>query len=79
MVTFDTLAYAEELEAQGFTPAQAKALVSLQKKTIDEFIESQLATKTDLAKIEKELVVVKWVAFATFAMVSAGFAKVFLG
>jgi hypothetical protein len=78
MVTFDTLEFAEELESKGFSAEQAKALVLLQKKTIDQSIENQLATKQDVARVDKELAVVKWVAFATFAMVSAIFAKDFL-
>lgn len=47
--------------------------------TFDQSIENQLATKNDVARLEKELAVVKWVAFATFAMVSASFLKSVFG
>ena len=51
MPTFDTLEYTEELEAAGVLPAQAKAHARALLKIID----SNLATKTDIAKIEQTI------------------------
>jgi len=47
-IVFDTLAYAEKLEAAGFTPQQAKG----QAHALREIIDDQIATKQDLAALD---------------------------
>lgn len=47
-VVFDTLAYAERLEAAGFTAEQAKG----QAHALREMIDNQIATKQDIAALE---------------------------
>ena len=47
-IVFDTLAYAEKLEAAGFTPQQAKG----QAHALREIIDDQIATKNDLAALD---------------------------
>ena len=47
-VVFDTLAYAERLEAAGFTAEQAKG----QAHALREIVDNQIATKQDIAALE---------------------------
>ena len=51
-ITFDTLKFAPKLKAAGVPEGQAEAFA--------EALESQLAIEGDLAKIEKELLLIKW-------------------
>lgn len=81
-ITFDTLKFARKLEKNGFSTDQATILVELQKESIAESMDTQLATKTDISEVkleinrlDKELAVVKWVSFATFAIVAIPFIK----
>ena len=41
MVSFDTLAYSDNLEKQGFTTQQAKALANENKRAFNELVESR--------------------------------------
>ena len=86
VISFDTLEYSKNLEAKGFTIQQAEALAMENKRVFNEFAENQLATKadlfavkeelkTDIGRIDKELAVVKWVVFATFALVAVNVLK----
>lgn len=86
VISFDTLEYSKNLEAKGFTIQQAEALAMENKRVFNEFAENQLATKadlfavkeelkTDIGRIDKELAVVKWVVFATFALVALNVLK----
>ncbi len=70
-ITFDTLKYVEKLKAAGVPELQAKAeaevSVSAFSETMDAQwtpngrpMDAQLATKSDINRIEKELVVLKW-------------------
>ena len=56
MVTFDTLEFVEHLEKSGFTEQQAKSLAELQKKTFNEALETQIATKKDLVDLDKKMI-----------------------
>lgn len=40
-------------------------------------VESQFTTKTDITLLDKELAIVKWVSFATFAITAAPFVRAF--
>lgn len=55
VITFDTLEYARNLEAKGFTIEQAEALAHENKRVFNEFTETQLATKADLFAVKEEL------------------------
>lgn len=59
-VTFDTLKFVEKLKAAGVPEAQAKAEAEALLSAFSEAMEAQLATKSDINRIEKELVVLKW-------------------
>ena len=49
--TFDTLSYAKELIAAGM-PQQQAEVISLRQRTL---IENELATKTDIAGIQRDM------------------------
>ncbi len=72
-IVFDTLAYAEKLEAAGFTPQQAKG----QAHALREIIDDQIATKQDLAALDASVAtkiaetraeLIKWYIGTMFAM-----------
>ena len=59
-VTFDTLKFVERLKAAGVPEAQAKAEAEALALAFSEAMESRLATKNDVNRIERELLVIKW-------------------
>ena len=74
-ITFDTHKFVEKLEKAGATRELASALVEVQKESIAEAMDNQLATKLDLlaakdelraeiAPLRIELAVLKWMAGA---------------
>ena len=59
-VTFDTLKYSKTLRAAGIEESQADALAQAQQESLSEALETQLATKNHVERIERELLVIKW-------------------
>ena len=59
-ITFDTLKFVEKLRAGGVPEEQAKAEAEALVMAFSEAMDSQLDTKTDINRLERELVVVKW-------------------
>ena len=59
-ITFDTLKFVEKLRAGGVPEEQAKAEVEALVTAFSEAMDSQLATKTDINRLERELMVIKW-------------------
>jgi hypothetical protein len=59
-ITFDTLKFVEKLKAGGVPEAQAKAEVEALVTAFSEAMDSQLATKADIDRLEGELIVLKW-------------------
>ena len=55
-ITFDTLEFVEKLRAAGVSEAQAKA----EAEALVEAMGSQLASKSDINRLERELLVLKW-------------------
>ena len=54
-ITFDTLKFVEKLKAAGISDAQAKAESVALQGVLAETLGSQLATQTDLIKLERRL------------------------
>lgn len=54
-ITFDTLKFAERLEKAGIPREQASAFAEVQKDSLAEVMDAQLATKGDLAQTENTL------------------------
>ncbi len=59
-ITFDTLKFVEKLKAAGVPEAQAKAEAEALVVAFSEAMDSQLATKSDINRVERELLVLKW-------------------
>ena len=59
-ITFDTLKFVEKLRAGGVPEEQAKAEAEALVIAFSEAMDSQLATKTDINRLERELIVIKW-------------------
>ena len=58
--TFDTLKFVERLKAGGVPDAQAKAEAEALVAAFSEAMDSQLATKSDINRLEREALVIKW-------------------
>lgn len=58
--TFDTLKFVERLKAGGVPEEQAKAEAEALVSALSEAMDLQLASKTDIHRIERELFVIKW-------------------
>lgn len=73
VIAFGTLKYVERLKAAGVSEAHAKA----EAEAFSEALETQLATKSDIARVERELLVLKWMTGATFGGVIVLLLKAF--
>jgi len=51
-VAFDTLEYAKELEEAGVEPKMAEAHTRAQVRVLSDFVDRQIATKSDLKELE---------------------------
>ena len=60
-ITFDTLKFVEKLRAGGVPEEQAKAEAEALVTAFSEAMDSQLATKTHINRLERELIVIKWI------------------
>ncbi|OGR05578.1 MAG: DUF1640 domain-containing protein [Deltaproteobacteria bacterium RIFOXYD12_FULL_50_9] len=59
-ITFDTLKFVERLKAAGVPAEQAKAEAEALVDAFSEAMDSQLATRSDINRLERELLVLKW-------------------
>ena len=59
-ITFDTLKFVEKLKAGGVSEVQAKAEAEALVTVFSEAMDSQLATKLDINRLEREVLVIKW-------------------
>ena len=59
-ITFDTLKFVEKLRVGGVPEEQAKAEAEALVTAFSEAMDSQFATKTDINRLERELIVIKW-------------------
>ena len=55
-ITFDTLKFAERLEKAGASRELAAAIVEAQKESLAEALDTSLATKADISKLEGRMV-----------------------
>ena len=66
-ITFDTLKFVKRLKSAGFNDEQAEALSEAQRESLSDILESTMATKSDIVRLEKEISsakvdLIKWVA-----------------
>ncbi|MBK6998791.1 MAG: DUF1640 domain-containing protein [Rhodoferax sp.] len=54
-ITFDTLKYAERLKAAGVSEPQAKAEAEALRDVLAEALDTSLATKADVTRLEKRM------------------------
>ena len=77
VTTFDTLKFAQRLENAGLEPKQAGAFAEAQKEVFAEAIETQLTTKGDEQRVDKDLLLLKWMIGFNLAFILAVVWKVF--
>ncbi|MFA7243537.1 MAG: hypothetical protein WC091_25805 [Sulfuricellaceae bacterium] len=83
-ITFDTLKYVKQLEASGVPPVQAEAFVNAQRDILSEALDTSLATRSDIDRIERKLIEhdgkfdkLTWMMGILIALAVANFAKQF--
>jgi hypothetical protein len=80
-IAFDTLKFAERLEKAGLTREQATAIAEAQEDVLAEALETALATKADIARLEAKLdhetALLKWMMGVLLGIAVANFAKQF--
>jgi hypothetical protein len=87
-LTFDTLRYTEQLRAAGVSEQQAKAEAEALRDALSQALDTTLATKADvsaaknelkadIAKLDKEMAVLKWMVGLVIAGVAAQILKSF--
>ncbi len=59
-ITFDTLKFVEKLKSGGVPDDQAKAEAEALVVAFSEAMDSQLAKKSDINRLESEVLVIKW-------------------
>ena len=77
LTTFDTLKFAQRLEKAGLEREQAVAFAEAQKEAFAETIETQLATKGDIRRVEQELLLLKWMIGFNLAFTMAVVWRIF--
>jgi len=78
-ITFDTFKFVDRLEKAGLSREQASAIVDAQKDAFSEALDSTIATKRDLDRVESkllgELTLMKWMLGVLIAIAISNFAK----
>jgi len=85
-ITFDTLKYVKQLEASGVPSAQAEAFVNAQREILAEALDTSLATKSDMlrlenrialldAKVDSKFALLQWMLAGVLALAVANFTK----
>ena len=60
IITFDTLKFVEKLKSGGVPDAQTKAEAEALVAAFSEAMDSQLAITSDINRLEREVLVIKW-------------------
>ena len=55
-ITFDTHEFVKKLKSAGFSEAQAEAVAEAQRDSLAQALDSQLATKADISRVELKLI-----------------------
>ena len=55
-ITFDTHEFVKKLKSAGFTELQAEAVAEAQRDSLAQALDSHLATKSDIARLELKLI-----------------------
>lgn len=76
-VTFDTLKFVETLKKSGVPDEQAKAFSEAQKQVFTDSLDSLVASKSDIIKIEARLRVIEWMIGVAITGIGALILKAF--
>lgn len=80
-LTFDTLKFANRLKSAGMSDEQAQAFAEAQKDVFAEALDTTLATKLDIMRLESKLdhetSLMKWMLSVLLAVALTNFAKQF--
>ncbi|BBP42817.1 DUF1640 domain-containing protein [Thiosulfativibrio zosterae] len=77
-ITFDTYKFIKKLKDAGVSEAQAEAEADALSAALQESMQNQLATKSDIYRMEKELLLMKWMLGTVLAGILALILKAFL-
>ena len=77
ITTFDTLKFAQRLESAGLGREQAVAFAEAQKEAFAEAVETQLATKGDMQRVERDLLLLRWMIGFNLAFTMAVVWRIF--
>ena len=55
-ITFDTHEFVKKLKGAGFSESQAEAVAEAQRDSLAQALDSHLATKTDISRLELKLI-----------------------
>lgn len=80
-ITFDTHKFVKVLQAAGITPEQAEAFVGAQQEILAQALDTALARRSDIDRLEKKLIahdgefkLLKWI----LSFIAAGVASLVL-
>jgi len=76
-VTFDTLQFAKRLESGGFNAKQAETLAEAQKDAMSEALDTQLASKGDMIRLDGRINLIQWMVAFNLAFTMAMLWKIF--
>jgi len=76
-ITFDTHDFIKRLTSSGLTEQQAEAIADAQKESLSQALNTTLATKYDIQKIEADVMLLKWMAGTTLALCVTILARLF--
>jgi len=84
VVTFDTLKFAKRLEKAGMDIVQSEAFAEAQREAFSEALETQVATKSDIASVrsdisdvQAEIKLMRWMIGFNLAFTMAMLWKIF--
>ena len=77
-ITFDTHAFVKRLTTAGMSELQAEAIADAQKASLAQALNTTLATKADIQKVEADIMLLKWMCGTTLALCVAILARLFL-
>jgi len=84
VVTFDTLKFAKRLEKAGMDSTQSEAFAEAQREAFAEALETQIATKADIAsvrsdisEVQSEIKLMRWMIGFNLAFTMAMLWKIF--
>lgn len=79
ITTFDTLKFAKRLKGAGVPDKQAEAEAEAIREAFSEALDTQVATKADIARLDRRLDLISWMIGLVFAAVVVPLIKSFLG